>query len=929
MFQQPIYAQSGVYVPTIEQIMNFYGGGFTADGEPKDMEAFQIAIQNANKANEAGLFEDGKPIDTWENLLPRRSTKDFMTEHGVDTMYDPVFDTYHTPGGKVKPSEQHEEFLKNYFLEKEKEKSEQEASMGAVEEEYLKASGVGTNEAIETAKEIEQQQSGANQKELAEALQEAKIRNLAGEPTDREVSEDENIEIIKRNILQGTNIVEPGTEEFRELSGVDKMKVSDAISAQKRAEVDLSDVSEKGLQNIIDAAGESTETALIIWNDMKNIGGEVAEAANEMLQGWKKAISEGWSDERKQELNEQIDYLKEKSPKDGEQSLFGVTMEDLEEGGAKVEAGLTDWYKDSIFPHAIDVGENIISDMFNVGDAEILSEDEVTKVIEDQKLAALEKGIEGSMIGSSPALAIEKAEQGDSVDTSIFKEETEDKENVIKKAVDSLNEQVDKIFSDHENNIIDENVFKEKLKIIDDKKNELLEKFDDTGAGKWLDKKTEEVSDYVKEKGQDLSDFRKQALEDGADLNEDGKVGPLELFEYHLKQKRFEKQKQEGIGRIEHYRSALDEQRKRNAEKIVEESKVTETEGDGVATIKDTEQEIVTTDEVADSDKAINKADTAAAAAGTDTVGLGAADEAVPAGTSAMAQLIAETAKETGYNFGALDQTKDDLALKTIMYGLKLAMTPGKFHEAVLGTGFEAVRNEINERYKTKASKQKFAGTLFNTMLAGKLDIEREKVKAANKAVVQKKYDFGKNFQASTLARIQTGDPAKGLGFDLSGLGLEDEMNEDNEGAKMFVLDIMDEMQMLANRAVTANPDTTEVNPDELFNQAVENLSPKYSIVTKDLFSIMSFLDKNVWLPGDWKQPKETTIERLRTDTKPGLTSTVSTISAAEREKILKQFKDFPVTEEIVTQQMKEHNKTRDEVIAEFAKLGADVSGVK
>ena len=71
MFQQPIYAKSGVYVPTIEQIMNFYGGGFTAAGEPNDMEAFQIAIQNANKANEAGLFEDGKPIDTWENLLPR------------------------------------------------------------------------------------------------------------------------------------------------------------------------------------------------------------------------------------------------------------------------------------------------------------------------------------------------------------------------------------------------------------------------------------------------------------------------------------------------------------------------------------------------------------------------------------------------------------------------------------------------------------------------------------------------------------------------------------------------------------------------------------------------------------------------------------------------------------------------------------------
>jgi len=137
----------------------------------------------------------------------------------------------------------------------------------------------------------------------------------------------------------------------------------------------------------------------------------------------------------------------------------------------------------------------------------------------------------------------------------------------------------------------------------------------------------------------------------------------------------------------------------------------------------------------------------------------------------------------------------------------------------------------------------------------------------------------------------------------------------------------MDEMQMLANRKVTGGD---EVNPDELFNQAVENLSPVYKIVTKDLFGIMYTLDEFVggFLPGDWKQPKETTIERLRTDTRPGLTSTVSTISAAERKKILEQFKDYPVTEKNVKQQMKEHNKTRDEVIAEFEKLGADISGV-
>ena len=115
------------------------------------------------------------------------------------------------------------------------------------------------------------------------------------------------------------------------------MKVSDAISAQRKEEVDLTDVSEKGLENIIDAAGESAETALEIWNDMRNFGGEVAEAADEVLQGWKTAISSGWSDERKEELNDQIDYLKSKTKfrkkskftdEHGDASLFGVNMED-------------------------------------------------------------------------------------------------------------------------------------------------------------------------------------------------------------------------------------------------------------------------------------------------------------------------------------------------------------------------------------------------------------------------------------------------------------------------------------------------------------------------------------------------------------------------------------------------------------------------
>ena len=774
--------------------------------------------------------------------------------------------------------------------------------------------------AINEQEYAQKQSAMANQKRLFNELKGTKVRNLAGD-REQDVSQDENVKMILRNILQGTNIIEPGTDEFKNLSAADRMKVKDALSEKRKEELDITDVSKKGMQNIIDAAGESTEVAIEIWNDMKNYGGEVAEGADEMLTGWKDAITAGWSEERKKELNDQLDFLKTKnrdsSDNKGPQFLFP--------GSATIGGWLLD-------------------------KSGILSK----KATNEQPPKQKENWGESGPRDKELDLANRVDPTG--LDTSIFKED-EGGEGTAESIVSELNKKMDQLLDARDNNLIDEETFKKEMNIINDQKNKLQKIANEGKEGRslWADvfgeKWDPENDPYIQYFDKKID----EAFNNGGDLNEDGTISPGELFKFHLQKKKSKggkppKQK-ENWGESGPRDKELDLANRVDPTVSVEdvEKIITKAEGDGEAEVS-VEEEITTDtnpntglpiditggkgesppvgdpDIAADLDAALAGADTATVT--TDTVGLNAVNGAVPAGTSAMAKLIAETAKETGYNFGAMNQTKDDLALKTILYGLKLATTPGKFSDAVLATGFDAVKNEINERYRTKASKQKFAGTLFNTMLAGKLDLEKARITAANKKTIQKKYDFGKNFQASTLARIQTGDPNKGLGFDLSGLGLDDEMNEDNEGAKMFVLDIMDEMQMLANRAVTANPKTEEVDADKLFNQAVENLSPVYKIVTKDLFSIMSFLDKNVWLPGDWEPPTETTIERLRTDTKPRLTSTVSSISAEDREEILKQFKDFPVTEAIVKQQMKEHNKTRDEVIAEFEKVGADISGV-
>ena len=92
MFMRPVMAAEGVYMPTIEQILNFYTGEFTDDGRPIDMEAFQAAIEVARKADEAGLFpEEGKPIDNY--LYFGKDVKDFAEKEGVDVQ-EPVYGQY-------------------------------------------------------------------------------------------------------------------------------------------------------------------------------------------------------------------------------------------------------------------------------------------------------------------------------------------------------------------------------------------------------------------------------------------------------------------------------------------------------------------------------------------------------------------------------------------------------------------------------------------------------------------------------------------------------------------------------------------------------------------------------------------------------------------------------------------------------------------
>jgi hypothetical protein len=112
MFMRPVMAAEGVYMPTIEQILNFYTGEFTDDGQPVDMEAFQAAIEVARKADEAGLFpEKGKPIDNY--LYFGKEVKDFAEKEGVNVQ-EPVYGQYPS-GAQLGELDKEASFLKDLY----------------------------------------------------------------------------------------------------------------------------------------------------------------------------------------------------------------------------------------------------------------------------------------------------------------------------------------------------------------------------------------------------------------------------------------------------------------------------------------------------------------------------------------------------------------------------------------------------------------------------------------------------------------------------------------------------------------------------------------------------------------------------------------------------------------------------------------------
>lgn len=807
MFTAPIRAAEGTYVPTIEQILNFYGGGFDDTGQPLDIEAFQLAIANANAANEAGLFPGkGKPVDNW--LYAGKDQKQFMKDQNIDTMYEPTLGYF---ANNFKPSDKERDFLSTYLATDEVPPDERLLANNIPQEgikidddltvfnaDNLPADLKAEVDAKDKAEDdyAQRQLDIANQKELFEGLKNTGIKNLAGDTT-QPITGDENIEIIKRNILQGTNVLTE--DDFKNLPAVDRMKIKDALSQKRREEVDLTDVSESGLQNIIDAAGSSAEVAIEIYNDMRNAGGEVAEAAGEMLEGWKKAISSGFNEEQKKSLNDQIEYLKSK--KDPDEQTWG------------------EWYNDTIIKEGIDkLGEGIrgVWGSTELGDGTLspdlqaeMNEQVLRNELKQDLPSYAEEFSFKSKVDETKNKVVNKIDEV----KNAFVEEYPELSKKIETQLDDLKDKL-------ENNLISKEDFISQVEKI---KTDTLEIAKDKTTE--VKDKISEVIDGIKEDGLKLTlkETTEKIIEKGGEVIDSTKDKISEVV----------------TGMSAEERKLRDDLAKDIPSYAVDSPVETQEE---VEKINET---IESGDENLDSDKSgLDIANESTTSGGTTSGG-------TLSGGKSVEQLIAETAKETGYDFKGLEGTKDDMALKTMMYGLKLFLTPGKFKDAAAETGMLALKNEINERYKTKAAQAKFKGELFKTLLAGKLDIEKELVKLKNtKPTKLGEYNIDKGtLQNSTAAWVKNN---MGLNIDME--SLNEGVTDDNKVEFMFMQNLNNEVQKILNNKYNAGEDPSLTN--EIISEAYANLGENFKVTPRDR-SIVNKVTDFIFMKSDEDIRKE------------------------------------------------------------------------
>jgi hypothetical protein len=152
-----------------------------------------------------------------------------------------------------------------------------------------------------------------------------------------------------------------------------------------------------------------------------------------------------------------------------------------------------------------------------------------------------------------------------------------------------------------------------------------------------------------------------------------------------------------------------------------------------------------------------------------------------------------------------------------IYYGTLIATTPGEFKDAAMQTLNRFVTDEINTKYRTAAQKQKFKGEVFKVLLAGKLDILKEEIKAGKGVNLKAGFLPGAKDQTSMVQSVM-----------VNKFGIDVDIDDDDATSPTndFINAVKSKAATYMTEARTANQN---INYEDAVSRAVDELIPMFT----------------------------------------------------------------------------------------------------
>ena len=721
MFQQPIKAQQGVYVPTIEQIMNFYQGGFDQTGQPMDTESFLRAIEATKLMNEKGFFPgEGDPLkfffypDNKEGILEIARQFNLPNVTSAGSQAGPEGDAYKALINQIAAEDQFN-------------KDEQIAGIMAA-----------------AASDPSQRQQPIIDSLLREGAEpEDGIAAIAGSP-ETVTTEEGTVEDLP--IMDVTDKLDKTDSFDPELEDSQPTNMSEVLEKTSSQIVDTFDAinSEAGGERFTDVFKTQSQLlinkALVDIQRAKTIGVEATKEAVDFARGVIANIAPS-----EESVNDFYDAFKTLSgidlDPDAKQFAF---LEDTELAQANREGELGKFLVGKVVD-AIDTDE----------------EGNIRTPIKqwEKMITDIKDGFKGA---------------GD---------EIENAKRILGTPYQSLNETDQKLYDKYSQNP------------------SILKGLDITKTA------IDNSINFVKEKVNTVKEIpltEKQKISNDTDKLRSEMDDILQQYQNgDITKEEFEKQMNERNDKLLELGKVVTEKAENEAAEINKAESQENITGN------------ISGEEAKKIDDAVVAEATGDAGAVSETAGQNVAAESVSGGTS---DIIAKALQQSGYNLGAVEDPDSD-ALKMIYYGLQLAQTGGDFLDASMKTASNYVRDEINQRYKTKASQQKLRGEIFKVLLAGELDILKEQAKD-RKPTFEKRFNLGpfKNVTTTILSNISN---ATNLSLNV------DNLEDPSSLESMYVTSIYNEMQDVADKYLNAELNVPSVN--DLASEAVANVNKTFT----------------------------------------------------------------------------------------------------